>query len=140
MTDPTPALSTTVAAGWYPDPTTGQARYWDGTAWTNAYQPVASPPNPPRPTSGFAISGLVVSILAFLFGFTGIFAIPAAAIGLILSILGIGVTGATDKKSGRGAAITGLILAIIALIASCIFFFVYLTLPSTSYTPPVYNP
>jgi hypothetical protein len=31
------------APGWYPDPTTGQHRYWDGTNW--------GPPAPPPPTA-----------------------------------------------------------------------------------------
>jgi len=25
-------------AGWYPDPGTGQPRWWDGTAWTERFR------------------------------------------------------------------------------------------------------
>lgn len=44
MTEPTPA-------GWYPDPgNSGQLRYWDGTAWTDNYSPVAGAATPSAAT------------------------------------------------------------------------------------------
>jgi hypothetical protein len=39
-------------AGWYPDPSTGQQRYWDGTRWG----PTAPPPAPMQP-AGVVVSG-----------------------------------------------------------------------------------
>lgn len=40
MTSPTP----TTPAGWYAaSDRPGEQRYWDGTAWTDAYQPAAPP-------------------------------------------------------------------------------------------------
>ena len=42
MTDPT---TPAIPAGWYPDGvTSGQERYWDGTAWTEHFHPVAVGP------------------------------------------------------------------------------------------------
>jgi endonuclease YncB( thermonuclease family) len=38
-------MSTTVPAGWYPDPdVSAQQRYWDGAAWTAHTAPVSAPP------------------------------------------------------------------------------------------------
>lgn len=42
MTDPAPSAA---PAGWYPDPSTGQQRWWDGRAW-GGFQ---SPPPPVVP-------------------------------------------------------------------------------------------
>jgi hypothetical protein len=37
--------STPIPAGWYPDPRgTSQRRWWDGTAWTHALEPLAATP------------------------------------------------------------------------------------------------
>lgn len=47
-------------AGWYPDQTPGQERYWDGTAWTAASRPGQGygypPPSPASTRSGGALA------------------------------------------------------------------------------------
>ncbi|WP_411700725.1 DUF2510 domain-containing protein [Conyzicola sp.] len=47
MTEPSYAP---IPAGWYPDPRgSRQRRWWDGTAWTHALEPLAHPVAPPAP-------------------------------------------------------------------------------------------
>ena len=72
--DSSQSASPTAPAGWYPDPSNGQQRYWDGNAWTNITPPPPVAGAAPvtlvqvahRPISVPAVVGFVLSILAFL--------------------------------------------------------------------------
>ena len=74
---------------------------------------------------GKAIAGLVLGIVSILFGFLGTFfsivALPMAIVGLVLSVSG----GKQLKAAGQpaGIATAGLVLGIIAVVLTGIFFF-----------------
>lgn len=74
---------------------------------------------------GQAVAGLVLGIVAIVFGFLGTFfsilALPMAIVGLILSVMG----GKKLKAAGQpaGIATAGLVLGIIAVVFTGITFF-----------------
>ena len=74
---------------------------------------------------GKAIAGLVLGIVSIVLGFLGgwlsIIALPIAIVGLVLSIVG----GKQLKAAGQpaGIATAGLVLGIIAVVLTAIFFF-----------------
>ena len=73
-----------------------------------------------QPTSGLAIAGLVLGILAILGAFIpllNILTAPFAIIGLILAIIGfLGIN--KGKYAGRGIAIAGIVLGAVALVVT----------------------
>lgn len=109
--DPTPATPG-VPAGWYPDTTTGQTRWWDGHQW-GAIAPHASPPIPPRPTNGFGVAGFIVGLAAFLIGLIPFIGIPLGLVGAGLSVAGLTV--GRRGGAGGGLALAGTILALFAV-------------------------
>jgi hypothetical protein len=62
--------------------------------------------------NGFAITALVVGIVAFLFGWTGVFGLVLAIVAVVFAIV------ALTKKQSKGMAITGLVLGGIALLTA----------------------
>ncbi len=74
---------------------------------------------------GKAIAGLVLGIVAIVFSFLGTFfsilALPMAIVGLVLSVMGRKALLAAGQPAGIGTA--GLVLGIIAVVLSAIFFF-----------------
>lgn len=74
---------------------------------------------------GLAVAGLVLSIVGLVFGFLGtwfsILALPISIVGLVLAVMG----GKKLKAVGApaGVATAGLVLGIIAVVFSAIFFF-----------------
>lgn len=90
----------------------------------NQIPPVYSPPPAPTPPppapvlqpvtpKGLAIAALIVGIVAFLVGLVPVLGIIAGLAGLALGII------ALVKKQPKALALTGTILAGVALIASC---------------------
>ncbi len=74
---------------------------------------------------GKAVAGLVLGIVSIVFGFLGtwfsVIALPMAIVGLVLSVMG----GKALKAAGQpaGIATAGLVLGIIAVVLTGIFFF-----------------
>ena len=117
-------------AGWYPTSDGQMERFWDGKVWTDAYRPRAA--NPPgysayqpgygqphqaygqalAPTHGPAVASMVlgiVSLVLFLFG------IVTGIIGLVLGASSLKHCQPRGPKRGRGMAIAGITLSLIAL-------------------------
>jgi hypothetical protein len=65
--------------------------------------------------NGFAITALVLGIVGFILGWTGILGLVLAVLGLVFSIL------ALVKKQNKGMAVTGVVLSSLALVAALIF-------------------
>ena len=65
--------------------------------------------------NGFAIAALVLGIVGFVLGWTGVLGLVLAVLGLVFGIL------ALVKKQSKGMAITGVVLSSIALVAALIF-------------------
>ncbi len=65
-----------------------------------------------RPTSGLAVSSLVLGILCLCLG-------PLALVPLILGIVGITQTGTNGPRKGMGLAIAGVSLGGVGLLGSC---------------------
>lgn len=65
-----------------------------------------------RPTSGLAITSMVLGILCLCFG-------PLALLPLILGIIGITTTGSNGKKKGQGFAIAGTVLGGVGVLGTC---------------------
>ena len=130
MTDAQPEPTPSVAAGWYPDPSSGQQRWWDGSAW-GPHQPPALP-GAPVPVAyatattvknSFATASLVLGIIGFFV--TGIplfigffFGGPLDILAIIFGI--IGINRANKVGVGMAASVVGLVLGSLAFIA--IFF------------------
>lgn len=49
--DQAPSGGAPAPPGWYPDPQTGQQRYWDGTSWAAGHAPVTVAPRGPMTDS-----------------------------------------------------------------------------------------
>ena len=76
-----------------------------------------------RPTSGLAIAGLVLGIIGAVLCWIPIVNNVAAVlgvVGLILAVFGIVVTGEKHRKSGRGLAIAGAVLSVIAIVVTLV--------------------
>jgi hypothetical protein len=116
-TSPPPPSATATAAGWYLDGGSRQNRWWDGTKWTENFQPIATLTT----SNGVAVASLVLGI----FGFC-LMAIPLFIgwfLGGIPDLLAVifGIVGLTNAPAklgvGRGPAITGIVLAGVSLIS-----------------------
>ncbi len=74
---------------------------------------------------GKAIAGLVLGIVGIVFGFLGTFfsiiALPISIVGLVLAVMGRKGLKAMGEPAGIGTA--ALVLGIIAVVLSAIFFF-----------------
>ncbi len=74
---------------------------------------------------GLTIAGFIVSLCGLVLSFLGsvfsIVALPVAIVGLILAVVGGKKIKATGEKSGLATA--GLVIGIIAVVLSAIFFF-----------------
>lgn len=82
------------------------------------------PPNAPAPQrpNGLATAGLVVGIIAAVFSFIPVIGVVAwglAPIALVLSLVGLVKSG--RAQNGRGKAIAGIVLSVVALIM-CILY------------------
>lgn len=66
-----------------------------------------------RPTSGLAVTSMVLGILFLCLG-------PLALLPLILGIIGITTTGANGQKKGQGFAIAGTALGGVGLMGTCL--------------------
>ena len=127
------------AAGWHHDPLRRfEYRYFNGEQWTsdvaiNGHRYVDSPMeqivprvNPSRGSRGMAIASFITAASAVVLGwipFVFVIAAAAAVAAIVFGILGVRSAGRQDGF-GRGFAVTGLILAPVAL-AVCVggFFF-----------------
>lgn len=105
----------TAAPGWYPDPNTGQQRYWDGASWgpTAPQQQYVQPSG-----NGFAVTALVCGIIGAVLALIPLLFILGWALGLVALIFGIlGWRKAnSDPTAGKkGMAIAGTILGVVAI-------------------------
>tara|TARA_B100001146_G_C15800722_1_gene272486 strand:+ start:49 stop:444 length:396 start_codon:yes stop_codon:yes gene_type:complete len=70
------------------------------------------------PTNGLSIASLIAGIIAFLSGWTGLFGLVVAAAAIVCGHLAISqisqLARAGQPRSGKGLAITGLVLGYIA--------------------------
>lgn len=103
-------------AGWYDDPDGGALRWWDGSAWTGHRQPTGYVPV--RPRNPFATAGLVVGIVALVGNTFGL----VSVVGIVLSAVGLSRASRMAEHGfapvGRGKAIAGLVLSLVALVAT----------------------
>ncbi|MBE7492278.1 MAG: DUF4190 domain-containing protein [Planctomycetes bacterium] len=84
---------------------------------------VPPPPPPetwtaPRPTSGKAIASLVCSVGGLALGMLCFVGYPAILAGLVLGVLAIAETGRNGTRSGRGLAIAGTLVSVLAIAAA----------------------
>lgn len=86
---PASAPPTLPPAGWYPDPDSGQQRYWDGGAWG----PVA-PPTPPTPAHAAPASQAARSVKG------AAIAAAIASVALAIGAFGPWVTLGIIKENG----------------------------------------
>ena len=86
--------------------------------------PYATQYPPPKTGNGKAIAGLVLGILAIVFCWTSILDIVPVVLGLVFGILGL--SEAKRTGSGRGMAMTGVVLAVVgALLATVVTVVIY---------------
>jgi len=83
--------------GWYPDPSNGAMRWWDGVRWGIYAQ--QTPLAPMRQTEGLAIASLV----------TGLVGVPIAPI-ICGHMARTRIRDSNGMKDGDGLAIAGLVL------------------------------
>lgn len=106
-TEPAPAA---VAPGWYPDPTTGARRWWDGTAWA---QIVQQPPA--QRFEGSAVAAFILGLGGFLIGWIWVIAWVFGVTAIIFAVLALRAT-RTNGRRGRALAGWGLALGIATLL------------------------
>ena len=83
--------------GWYPDPTTGSQRYWDGNVWLDIPSPAPAYPTPVAARSGRITIHYGFALLAvFSLAGTLLFGIPLLA-------------QAGDEDTGGGATTMGVV-------------------------------
>ena len=94
-------------AGWYDDGG-GRRRWWDGSSWSDHYEPTVAPPT--REAVPGRISGFVLGLVSVFFVTAPILCLPLSITGWVLSQKALAriPTGA----QGRGLALAGLILSI----------------------------
>ena len=85
--------------------------------------PAPVPAQPPKPTNGVGIAGMVFGILSYIFCWVPVFGLILGLIGVILS--GVGLS-RKDRYRLNGFAIAGLILSIIAMVVGLIMTIVLL--------------
>jgi hypothetical protein len=103
-----------------------QNQYQQGPYEQGPYAPAPGPyampgGNPNSTLSALAVAGLVVAIVALVFSWLLSFCNVLVFIGLGLSIAGIVATGVGKGKRGRGMAIAGTVVSVVALVASLAF-------------------
>lgn len=84
-----------------------------------SYPPPGSYPPPPatKPGNGLAIAGFVLGLLGFLGAFIPVINIGGMVLGVVGAILaGIGLAKARTTGAGKGMAIAGLMLGVLALV------------------------
>jgi hypothetical protein len=110
-----PPTTPAIPAAWYPDPSTGQQRYWDGTKWTEHYAPPAAVAPPRKGGAAPIVLGIIGLVLAFIPG--------ALYVGIVLGIIALvlGILASRAKNGGRG----GLVLGIVAIVVASLFAGVY---------------
>jgi hypothetical protein len=70
-------------------------------------------PLPPQKTNGMAIAGFVLSLSC-----------ACSILGIIFSAIGLSQIGKDPSQKGKGLATAGLIIGIISLVISIIYYFV----------------
>ena len=139
-------------AGWYDDGQ-GRQRWWDGSQWTDSYQPPAQPAAstptsaaPYRAAPAFSTQpagspppGSTAKnfwgVLALIAGIVGIL-LAWITLGGLVGIAGIifGFVGLAAVKKGmatnKGMNISGIVLSAVSILLSIIFFIVYISLGS----------
>lgn len=95
------------------------------------YPTVGYTPTPPpqKPSNGLAVSGFIVALIGFILSlipFVGTVSWVLSPIGLILSAVGIVVAG-RRFGSGRGLAITGVILGVLGIIMCILYTAVFVS-------------
>lgn len=74
-------------------------------------------PERPRKDNGLAVAGFVLGLLGFLGSFVPLLNIPAIVIAVVGLILGIfGITTARKAGTGKGLAVSGVVLAALAIV------------------------
>lgn len=85
----------------------------------NAHPSAAQQPVAKKSTSGLAVAGLVLGLIALLSCWIPLFNVvttPLAILGLVFAIIGIVATAPAKPKGGRGIAIAGTVLCAISLV------------------------
>ena len=111
---PPSATPATAPPGWYLDASTGQRRWWDGTGWTNQYQPASGPG---RGTAALVL-GIIAAALSFVPGVNWV-GLVIAVVAVILGIVGLG------KPAARSRSLVGLILGGAAFVLSIVLGVIY---------------
>jgi hypothetical protein len=116
-------------AGWHPDPVGRyEYRYYNGTQWTadvsvngsRFVDPAGVPtwaPVQATPRRGMAVASFVIGLIALagaLLPFVFVVAAVGAVIAIVFAVLGLR-SAARHDGHGRGFAITGLVLSVVAL-------------------------
>ena len=128
--------SAVAVPGWYVDPEhPGSERYWDGQRWTDQRRPAQARAAPSASSNGFAVTALVCGIVGAVLGVLPFF------VGWILGIIAI-VFGVLARKRAeadpaigrKGMATAGIVLGIIAIVASIVWVLIFALLVDTTST------
>ncbi len=122
------------APAWYADPEHPDSeRYWDGTIWSEHRRPAQAAAAVPQAGNGFAVTALVCGIVGVVLGVLPFF------VGWILGIIAIvfGVLGrkraVANPAIGRGGMATaGIVLGIIAIVATILWVILFAAVLDTS--------
>ena len=77
-------------------------------------------------TNGFAITGMVLGIFALTIGCCCCYGMPFNILGLIFSIIGLVQINANPQRyTGRGIAITGIVLSILSFLISVVLLIIF---------------
>lgn len=97
---------------------------WNGQppTYPSMYGQPAEPAHQPKRSNGLATAGFVVALIGAVFSvipFIGVVAWGIAPVGLVLSVVGLFTY--RSRRSGRGLAIAGVLLAVFALVMCTVY-------------------
>jgi membrane-bound ClpP family serine protease len=82
-----------------------------------------SPAEPAKRGNGFAVTALVLGIIALVLAFVPVVNIVSFALGVVAIVFGIvGLVTARSRRTGRGMSITGLVLGVLALAVAILMY------------------
>jgi uncharacterized protein len=123
--DPTQSQAGQTQPGWYPDPTNGQLRWWDGQTW-GAYQQGAAPAPVATPMGAMGVTDPKQTAMWAHYSGAGVLFLTCGSLGWLGPLIIYATSGAKDPyvKDQAAEALNFQIMVAIGLIISAMLMIV----------------